>query len=393
MSPLGHSHYDISPPLPLPVPKQVLSRTESEDVDGSWGEGMDSASSDSSVESLEVSPRSSCKLNHWQPDREVDGKAVPSTAEKASHFRTHRPSYIEMDHKSPEQTSAQSVGFDVGNKSKSIQELKGDQRDGGYFRSSGVAKSAPTTAFSSPALSPRRMSSGDVLPVRNFMAAHQQELGTSSSVPLLAQNLMAEMIAQHSSDRSVISPDPSPLQSPKMRSPGQRSRIHTGAVSPRHPRLASDFSTGWHDDNININVHPLPLPPASTSPFVPSPLLPSSPSAVVQRNPGRIETSVAPGRWQKGKLLGSGTFGTVYVGFNRETGDMCAMKEVPLVPDDSRSSESIKQLEQEINLLSRLEHPNIVQYFGSEILEDSFYIYLEYVPGGSSTSCLWIMGH
>jgi len=379
MSPLGHCHYDISPPLPLPTPKQDLSRTESEDVDGSWG---DSASSDGLLESMEGSPRLGSKLNHRQIDREVNGKAVPLTLGKASHFTAHRPSFIEMNHKSPEQTSAQSVGFDLGKESKSIKEVKGDRRDGGYFWLSGVAKSAPTTAFSSPVLSPRRLSSGDVLPVRNFKSAQGQELGTSSSVPSLGQNWMAEMIAQHSSDKSIISPDPSPLQSPKIRSSGQRSRIHTGAVSPLHSRLASDF-TGWRDDGININVHPLPLPPGSTSPFGPPPLSPSSPSAVVQRSSGRIETSVAPGRWQKGKLLGCGTFGTVYVGFNRETGDMCAMKEVPLVPDDSKSSESIKQLEQEINLLSGLEHPNIVQYYGSETVEDLFYIYLEYVPGGS----------
>lgn len=368
MSPLGHSHYD-TPPLPLPMPKQDLSRTESDDVDGScWGE-MDSTSSDGLVESSEGSPRLGFKLNYRPNDREVDGKAVPLTSEKASHFTAYRPLFIEMNHKSPEQT-AQSVGFDLGKERKSIKELKG-----------GVAKSAPTTAFSSPALSPRRLSSGDVLLGRNFKAANGQELGTSSSVPLLGQNWMAEMIAQDSSDKNPISPDPSPLQSPRIKCPVQRSRIHTGAMSPLQSRLASDFSTGWHDD-VN-NVHPLPLPPSNTSPVGPPPLSPSSPSAVVQRSSGRIETSVTPGRWQKGKLLGSGTFGTVYVGFNRETGDMCAMKEVPLVPDDSRSSESIKQLEQEINLLSGLEHPNIVQYHGSETVEDLFYIYLEYVPGGS----------
>ncbi|RZC03194.1 Mitogen-activated protein kinase kinase kinase 5, partial [Glycine soja] len=37
----------------------------------------------------------------------------------------------------------------------------------------------------------------------------------------------------------------------------------------------------------------------------------------------------------------------------------------------------------EIKVLSNLKHSNIVQYFGSEIVEDRFYIYLEYVHPGS----------
>ncbi|XP_047155372.1 mitogen-activated protein kinase kinase kinase 5-like [Vigna umbellata] len=38
---------------------------------------------------------------------------------------------------------------------------------------------------------------------------------------------------------------------------------------------------------------------------------------------------------------------------------------------------------QEIKVLSQLKHSNIVQYFGSEIVEGRFYIYLEYVHPGS----------
>lgn len=53
---------------------------------------------------------------------------------------------------------------------------------------------------------------------------------------------------------------------------------------------------------------------------------------------------------------------------DRETGALCAMKEVELYPDDPKSAECIKQLEQEINVLSKLKHPNIVQYYGSEIV-------------------------
>lgn len=81
------------------------------------------------------------------------------------------------------------------------------------------------------------------------------------------------------------------------------------------------------------------------------------------------------------------------------------MKEVDIIPDDTKSSECIRQLEQEIRVLRTLEHPNIVQYLGSEIvsfftlyislillinkllcsmqIEDRFCIYLEYVHPGA----------
>ncbi|TVU28808.1 hypothetical protein EJB05_20341 [Eragrostis curvula] len=66
-----------------------------------------------------------------------------------------------------------------------------------------------------------------------------------------------------------------------------------------------------------------------------------------------------------------------------DKGEMCAMKEVTLFSDDPKSKESARQLCQEISLLSRLQHPNIVRYYGSETVDDKLYIYLEYVSGGS----------
>ncbi|KAK8572255.1 hypothetical protein V6N13_047866 [Hibiscus sabdariffa] len=107
--------------------------------------------------------------------------------------------------------------------------------------------------------------------------------------------------------------------------------------------------------------HPLPLPPSSTN----GP--PKKP----------------PSKWKKGKLLGRGTFGHVYAGFNSENGTMCAVKEVKVITDDQTSKECLKQLNQEISLLSELSHPNIVQYYGSELGSDKLSVYLEYVSGGS----------
>lgn len=89
------------------------------------------------------------------------------------------------------------------------------------------------------------------------------------------------------------------------------------------------------------------------------------------------------GQWKKGKVLAKGTFGHVYAGFNSDNGQMCAIKEVRIIFDDTTSKERLKQLNQEITLLSQFSHPNIVQYYGSELRGDKLSLYLEYVPGGS----------
>ncbi|XP_010545657.1 PREDICTED: mitogen-activated protein kinase kinase kinase YODA-like [Tarenaya hassleriana] len=187
--------------------------------------------------------------------------------------------------------------------------------------------------------------------------------------------------------QSRCSPECSPVPSPRMTSPGPSSRIHSGTVTPLHPR-AGGSTTGSPTrrlDDSKQQSHRLPLPPltiSNTCPFSPTYSAATSPS--VPRSPARAEAIVSPGsRWKKGRLLGRGSFGHVYLGFNSESGEMCAMKEVTLCPDDPKSKECAQQLGQEIALLSRLRHPNIVQYYGSETVDDKLYIYLEFVSGGS----------
>ena len=98
----------------------------------------------------------------------------------------------------------------------------------------------------------------------------------------------------------------------------------------------------------------------------------------------KTESLPMKNQWQKGKLLGRGTFGTVYVATNRyicgssatffisiilsssilsflearlkhivvphrKTGALCAMKEAEIFSDDPKSAECIKQLEQVIH--------------------------------------------
>ncbi|KAK8952064.1 Mitogen-activated protein kinase kinase kinase YODA [Platanthera zijinensis] len=141
--------------------------------------------------------------------------------------------------------------------------------------------------------------------------------------------------------------------------------------SPTHPVSLSvrSGSPSGRKEDLKSPPHPLPLPPTS----------PSSPSS----SSSSFASSSSHARWKKGKLLGRGTFGHVYLGFNSENGQMCAIKEVKAISDDSISRESLKQLNQEIQLLSQLSHPNVVQYYGSELVGETLAVYLEYVSGGS----------
>lgn len=232
-------------------------------------------------------------------------------------------------------------------------------------------RSAPTSPFASPVRSPPRSSNtADMLPYYRMIAKANQvwsapEMGTLDIPGLPPPAFM---------DISAFSTDSSPLQSPPNLSPQRSARSPTGPPSPLIAKLSIESSAAWRESNANFEVHPLPLPPGAA---VPSPSVPVPPAL------SKLESTSMKSQWQKGKLIGRGTFGSVYVASNRETGALCAMKEVEMFPDDPKSAESIKQLEQEIKVLSHLKHPNIVQYYGSEIVDDKFYIYLEYVHPGS----------
>ncbi|XP_074371979.1 mitogen-activated protein kinase kinase kinase 1-like isoform X2 [Apium graveolens] len=89
--------------------------------------------------------------------------------------------------------------------------------------------------------------------------------------------------------------------------------------------------------------------------------------------------------WEKGKLLGRGSFGSVYEGI-ADGGFFLAVKEVSLLDQGVQGRQSITQLEQEIDLLSKLEHENIVRYLGTEQTESNLYIFLELASKGSLLS-------
>lgn len=236
------------------------------------------------------------------------------------------------------------------------------------FRLDVVARSAPTTTYSSPALSPKSFRKVNIF---DPPCAAPQEFQVSSA----SEASVFDRVA--SSTSTVLpapNPDRSPLHSPTLQSPRLSIRSTLYFSMNSNNKSPPESSVPRAEGSNNVNVYPLPLPPVGSRPTQSTP---------IRHNTDKLDGSSMRGQWQKGKLIGRGTFGSVYEATNRETGGLCAMKEVDIIPDDSKSAECIKQLEQEIKVLRSLEHPNIVQYLGSEIVEDRFCIYLEYIHPGS----------
>ncbi|CAN6610293.1 serine/threonine-protein kinase Ssk22p [Trichomonascus vanleenenianus] len=87
-------------------------------------------------------------------------------------------------------------------------------------------------------------------------------------------------------------------------------------------------------------------------------------------------------RWQQGRFIGGGSFGTVYAAVNLDTGGVMAVKEIRL--QDTQSIRHIlKSIKDEMTVLEILNHPNIVQYYGVEVHRDKVFIFMEYCQGGS----------
>ena len=62
--------------------------------------------------------------------------------------------------------------------------------------------------------------------------------------------------------------------------------------------------------------------------------------------------------------MGRGACGKVFKGLNFQTGQLVAIKQIKI---NSFKEEKKQHLHQEINLLKKLEHPNIVKYIGKEV--------------------------
>ncbi|KAK6128958.1 hypothetical protein DH2020_037301 [Rehmannia glutinosa] len=206
--------------------------------------------------------------------------------------------------------------------------------------------SAPATPYSSIILSPPR---SDMWATKYMTPPGVFQVWSAPEMPHSDENLGLGFSCQTPSEKTACSVDNSPLQSP-------RRSTHLRATSPHRPpspltaKISSETPCRW-ESNAQAAVHPLPLPPgpamsSQATPISPvgsksdtsgacmpsqsTPIssvsakhefpgsdIPSQPSPIspVGKNP---EVMPKKSHWQKGKLIGRGTFGSVYVASNRD---------------------------------------------------------------------------
>ena len=79
-------------------------------------------------------------------------------------------------------------------------------------------------------------------------------------------------------------------------------------------------------------------------------------------------------------VIGQGSFGKVYVAVNNKTGEVMAMKEIALQPNDHKA---IRSVTDELRIFEGIQHEHLVRYYGVEVLRDEMIIFMEYCPEGT----------
>lgn len=68
--------------------------------------------------------------------------------------------------------------------------------------------------------------------------------------------------------------------------------------------------------------------------------------------------------WHRGMKIGQGRFGKVYTAVNNSTGELMAMKEIPITPGETRA---IRRVAEELKIFEGIQHKHLVRYYGVEI--------------------------
>ncbi|KAK7484101.1 hypothetical protein BaRGS_00024713 [Batillaria attramentaria] len=88
--------------------------------------------------------------------------------------------------------------------------------------------------------------------------------------------------------------------------------------------------------------------------------------------------------WVKGPLLGTGAFSTCYQARDVQTGVIMAVKQISFCRNSPTEQESVVEaITEEIHMMARLSHPNVVRILGATKQGCHFNMFVEWMPGGS----------
>jgi serine/threonine protein kinase len=96
--------------------------------------------------------------------------------------------------------------------------------------------------------------------------------------------------------------------------------------------------------------------------------------------------------WKVGEILGIGSYGQVFKAFDVDTGELFAVKRMFFNPVNKIQAKIVTDLDSEVRILKGMKNKHIVKYLGSELIQDTFCIYLEYLPGGSIAKLVYNLG-
>ena len=82
------------------------------------------------------------------------------------------------------------------------------------------------------------------------------------------------------------------------------------------------------------------------------------------------------------KQLGSGSFAKVYLGYKAENGTESAVAIKRMDLGDEKIQQMLRLLEQEIDIMSKCEHANILRLYDRADFKNRLYLMLEYCEGG-----------
>jgi len=193
------------------------------------------------------------------------------------------PQELDIEHAIPPYVAVVNTGHSSWKNRRAVSH--GNDSEGNAHLKLGVAakpKSAPTSVVTSPDTSPYRSNNiGFLDPTFNFSLEVNDKLKMLSA-------------------KSVHSPDHSPIQCPLSLTRYFNPKIEEGSQSNK-------FLSKVSPENNHVDAHRLPLPPRASSPAQLSVLHQSSTIHNASENIPSVK-----GQWQKGKLIGRGTFGSVF---------------------------------------------------------------------------------